>query len=120
MAQKSNHTFRPYLTAAEITHIIAQCDAMLEPTKVSIELKKKLSVYLFKIQSNLASPAYTYTPQASLSEKLGFSDSDISTAVLSDSDRYEFLCSLTAPSQEQISEGQALEIKLFGNLVGGI
>lgn len=118
MAKQSNQSFRPYLTAAEITHIIAQQDAMTQPTKVSIELKKKLSVYLFKIQNDLANPSYTYTPSQSLSEKLGFTESD--TKTLNDNERYEFLCNLSNPTEEQITEGQALEIKLFGNLVGGI
>ena len=118
MANTKQNSFRPYLTAAEITHIIAQQDAMAQPTKVSIELKKKLSVYLFKIQNDLANPSYTYTPSQSLSEKLGFTDAD--TGILNDNERYEFLCNLSTPTAEQIAEGQALEIKLFGNLVGGI
>jgi hypothetical protein len=120
MATKSNQTFRPYLTAAEITHIIAQQDAMIEPTKVSTELKKKLSVYLFKIQSDLASPSYIYTPKQSLSEKLGFTLEDLESNSLAPQEQYEFLCNLENPTEEQIAKGRELEIQLFGQVVGGI
>jgi hypothetical protein len=116
--RKSKQMFRPYLTPDEIALIISQCQSMTQPTKVSIGLIQKLSVFEFKIQSHIVSASYTAEAKKSLSESLGFSDSDIS--VLSDSEKYCFLCELSNPTEEQISEGRELELKLFGNLVGGI
>lgn len=118
--RKSKQMFRPYLTPDEIALIISQCQSMTQPTKVSIGLIQKLSVFEFKIQSHIVSASYTKSEnqKLSISESLGFSESD--TSVLSDSEKYCFICELSNPTEEQVSEGRELELKLFGNLVGGI
>lgn len=60
MSKKSNQQFRPYLTAAELSHLLTLLTLSAEKgVPASTALLKKLKVFAYKIEHEIISPSAT-------------------------------------------------------------
>lgn len=100
--------FRPVLNAAQIDWIVSRAqDAPLDDY-VAKSIIASLGVFAFKISNNLVKPASVSAPKLSMSDKLGFSESQLQEDV--NSDAYRWTNNLMSPEEELAYENSLNQI----------